>query len=78
MLQEWKVSQPALEKKLERAASAAAPKAWRFVGEMEEIAAAFNVGHYATVSVTIARLKRDVNADHALRGKLEDIEERLH
>jgi len=43
LLQEWKVSQPALEKKLERAAAAAAPKAWRFVGEMEEIAAAFKI-----------------------------------
>jgi 3-hydroxyisobutyrate dehydrogenase-like beta-hydroxyacid dehydrogenase len=43
LLKEWKVSQPALEKKLERAASAAAPKAWRYVGEMEEIAAAFKI-----------------------------------
>lgn len=41
LLEEWKISQPALEKKLAQAASSAAPKAWRYVGEMEEIADAF-------------------------------------
>jgi 3-hydroxyisobutyrate dehydrogenase-like beta-hydroxyacid dehydrogenase len=41
LLQEWAISQPALEKKCERAAAVAAPKAWRFVGEMREIAEAF-------------------------------------
>jgi 3-hydroxyisobutyrate dehydrogenase-like beta-hydroxyacid dehydrogenase len=41
LLQEWAISQPALEKKCERAAAVAAPKAWRFVGEMREIADAF-------------------------------------
>jgi 3-hydroxyisobutyrate dehydrogenase-like beta-hydroxyacid dehydrogenase len=41
LLEEWSVSQPALEKKCERAAAVAAPKAWRFVGEMREIAEAF-------------------------------------
>jgi 3-hydroxyisobutyrate dehydrogenase-like beta-hydroxyacid dehydrogenase len=41
LLEEWSVSQPALEKKCERAVAVAAPKAWRFVGEMREIAEAF-------------------------------------
>jgi 3-hydroxyisobutyrate dehydrogenase-like beta-hydroxyacid dehydrogenase len=41
LLEEWSISQPALEKKCERAAAVAAPKAWRFVGEMREIAEAF-------------------------------------
>lgn len=41
LLEEWKISQPALETKSNRAAASAAPKAWRYVGEMEEIAEAF-------------------------------------
>ena len=41
LLEEWKISQPALENKCLRAAAAAAPKMWRYVGEMREIAEAF-------------------------------------
>jgi 3-hydroxyisobutyrate dehydrogenase-like beta-hydroxyacid dehydrogenase len=41
LLNEWSVSQPALAKKCERAAAVAVPKAWRYVGEMDEIATAF-------------------------------------
>ena len=41
LLQEWAGSQPNLGRKSERAASVAAPKGWRYVGEMEEIAASF-------------------------------------
>jgi 3-hydroxyisobutyrate dehydrogenase-like beta-hydroxyacid dehydrogenase len=41
LLDEWKISQPDLTRKATRAAAVAAPKAWRYVGEMEEIAAAF-------------------------------------
>jgi len=41
LLEEWKISQPALENKCERAAAVAAPKMWRYVGEMREIAEAF-------------------------------------
>jgi len=40
LLSEWKLSQPALEKRSE-AVSAQARKAWRWIGEMEEIAASF-------------------------------------
>ncbi len=38
LLQEWSRSQPGLEKRSVRAAATTAPKAWRFAGEMEEIA----------------------------------------
>jgi 3-hydroxyisobutyrate dehydrogenase-like beta-hydroxyacid dehydrogenase len=41
LLEEWKISQPTLENKCERAAAVAAPKMWRYVGEMREIAEAF-------------------------------------
>jgi 3-hydroxyisobutyrate dehydrogenase-like beta-hydroxyacid dehydrogenase len=41
LLEEWRISQPQLEKRCERAAAVATPKAWRYVGEMEEIAEAF-------------------------------------
>jgi hypothetical protein len=38
---EWQRSQPGLVARLDATAPAVAPKAWRFVGEMEEIAATF-------------------------------------
>jgi 3-hydroxyisobutyrate dehydrogenase-like beta-hydroxyacid dehydrogenase len=41
LLAEWRTSQPTLQKKSEHAAAAAAPKMWRYVGEMREIAEAF-------------------------------------
>jgi len=41
LLAEWRTSQPQLIKRAEDAASGSAPKAWRFVGEMNEIAATF-------------------------------------
>ena len=41
LLAEWQISQPQLLKRVEDAAAGSAPKAWRFVGEMEEIAATF-------------------------------------
>jgi 3-hydroxyisobutyrate dehydrogenase-like beta-hydroxyacid dehydrogenase len=40
LLEEWSLSQPGLEKRWEGADRAAAAKGWRWVGEMEEIAAA--------------------------------------
>jgi len=39
LLAEWSLSQPALGKQSERSAAAAAAKGWRWVAEMEEIAA---------------------------------------
>jgi 3-hydroxyisobutyrate dehydrogenase-like beta-hydroxyacid dehydrogenase len=39
--EEWSISQPDLMRKSMRAAAVAAPKAWRYVGEMKEIAESF-------------------------------------
>jgi 3-hydroxyisobutyrate dehydrogenase-like beta-hydroxyacid dehydrogenase len=41
LLNEWKISQPDLPARSEKAVKGNARKAWRFVGEMEEIAATF-------------------------------------
>ncbi|HWP59128.1 MAG TPA: DUF1932 domain-containing protein [Candidatus Acidoferrales bacterium] len=41
LLEEWSISQPGLERRCIQAAEIAAPKAWRYVGEMKEIAGAF-------------------------------------
>lgn len=42
LLAEWQLSQPNLTAQSERSATAAAAKGWRWVGEMEEIAAAMS------------------------------------
>jgi 3-hydroxyisobutyrate dehydrogenase-like beta-hydroxyacid dehydrogenase len=42
LLAEWQLSQPHLIDQSERAAGAAAARGWRWVGEMEEIAASMN------------------------------------
>jgi hypothetical protein len=47
-MEEWRTSQPDLERKSGRAAAMAAPKAWRYVGEMEEIAATFEAAGLPT------------------------------
>jgi len=41
LLEEWALSQPELERRSMQAAAVSAPKGWRFVGEMREIAATF-------------------------------------
>ncbi len=41
LLAEWELSQPGTAERSERSATGVAPKAWRFVGEMEQIAATF-------------------------------------
>jgi hypothetical protein len=41
LLDEWKLSMPDLPERSERAARGSAPRAWRWVGEMHEIARAF-------------------------------------
>ena len=41
LLREWEQSQPQLAAQAERAVRSNTPKAWRFVGEMEEMAATF-------------------------------------
>jgi 3-hydroxyisobutyrate dehydrogenase-like beta-hydroxyacid dehydrogenase len=42
LLAEWGISQPDLQRRSEAAARGTAGKAWRFVGEMEEIASTFS------------------------------------
>jgi len=41
LLREWSISQTDLPKRSENAVAGTARKAWRFVGEMEELAASF-------------------------------------
>jgi 3-hydroxyisobutyrate dehydrogenase-like beta-hydroxyacid dehydrogenase len=41
LVREWKISQPELSSRAEGAAQSNAKKAWRFIGEMEEIAATY-------------------------------------
>jgi 3-hydroxyisobutyrate dehydrogenase-like beta-hydroxyacid dehydrogenase len=41
LVEEWALSQPDAEQRSIRAAAVAVPKAWRYVGEMREIAATF-------------------------------------
>src|SRR5213594_1966300 len=41
LLEEWALSQPDLARRSIRAATMATPKAWRYVGELREIAASF-------------------------------------
>ena len=41
LVEEWAISQPGIAERSERVGPAVAPKAWRFTGEMEQIAAAF-------------------------------------
>lgn len=48
LLEEWALSQPDLERRSLRAAAIAAPKAWRYVGEMREIAASFGAAKLPT------------------------------
>ena len=48
LLAEWKISQPDLERRSVQAAAVAAPKAWRYVGEMREIAATFELSGLPT------------------------------
>jgi 3-hydroxyisobutyrate dehydrogenase-like beta-hydroxyacid dehydrogenase len=46
LLEEWRLSLPELPEALERAARAATAKGWRWVGEMEEIAATFSAAGF--------------------------------
>lgn len=45
--------------------------------KLDEIASEFGVGHYATVSVTIRRLRATLDNDETLAQQVERIEERL-
>ncbi len=41
LVDEWNVSQPGMAERSDRIAAGVSPKAWRFTGEMEQIAASF-------------------------------------
>jgi hypothetical protein len=43
LVDEWNISQPGMVERSELVAAAVSPKAWRFTGEMEQIAASFSV-----------------------------------
>lgn len=63
LLDEWRLSLPELEEQSLRAASAAGRKGWRWVGEMEEIAATFASaglpdGFHRAAAETFARSPR--------------------
>ncbi len=69
--EEWALSQPGLVSRSDKAASATAAKAWRFVGEMEEIAKTMSASdlpsgfHQASAELyqLMADLKYESNAD---------------
>ena len=61
LLEEWRLSQPQLERRCLQAAAVATPKAWRYVGEMKEIAGTFEAaglpaGFYDAAAEICARL----------------------
>ena len=71
LLAEWDVSQPQLAARSEATAKSVSPKAWRFAGEMREIAATFAAadlpdgfhGAAALLYERMAGLKDESNAD---------------
>ncbi len=70
LLAEWARSQPQLETASEQAATQSAPKAWRWVAEMEEHAATFEAaglpgGFDAAAAVVFDRLKDLRLREHA-------------
>jgi 3-hydroxyisobutyrate dehydrogenase-like beta-hydroxyacid dehydrogenase len=68
LLAEWQLSQPNLAAQSERSATAAAAKGWRWIGEMEEIAASMNAAglpdgfHEAAAEVFDRASRADVPA----------------
>ena len=68
LLGEWHESQPDLPARSLRAAASSSRKGWRWIGEMEEIAAAFGAaglpaGFHAAAAEVFARLERDEHAE---------------
>jgi len=68
LLEEWRTSQPRLVEGLGRQLQGAAPKAWRWVGEMEEISATFEAaglpgGFHAAAADLYSRLDQYQDAD---------------
>ena len=80
LLAEWKISQPDLEKRSETV-TAQARKAWRWVGEMEEIAASFEAaglpGGFQSAAAELYR-RLETFRDGARPPTLAEIIEALH
>ena len=79
LLAEWSRSQPGLAERSERSAQAVSPKAWRFAGEMREIAATFEAanlpgGFHQAAAAVYERLANLKNADDA---RIADVVQRL-
>lgn len=82
LLAEWRISQPALPQRSAATAASTSPKAWRFAGEMREIAATFAAADLpsgfhegaAEIFQRMASLKdrKDANMDDALQAILGD------
>jgi 3-hydroxyisobutyrate dehydrogenase-like beta-hydroxyacid dehydrogenase len=67
LLDEWRLSLPELEDESQRAARAAAAKGWRWVGEMEEIAATFAAAELPDgFHLAAAEVFRTLSTDPAL------------
>jgi 3-hydroxyisobutyrate dehydrogenase-like beta-hydroxyacid dehydrogenase len=83
LLAEWAESIPELPERSTRTAERAAPKAWRFAGEMEQIADSFAAAglpdgfHRASATLyrTLADLRDDpdVDADRVLNTLIDDV-----
>ena len=79
LLMEWNRSQPDLAQRSEGAAGAAVPKAWRFAGEMHEIAATFAAAdlppgfHHAAATI----YERLADLKNSGRPTLQDAVQRL-
>lgn len=84
LIDEWRISQPALPARSAATAAATSPKAWRFAGEMREIAATFAAADLpsgfhegaAAIYQRMATLKDrpDANIDDVLQAILGDNE----
>ena len=84
LLAEWRISQPALAERSAATAASTSPKAWRFAGEMREIAATFAAADLpsgfhegaADIFQRMAPLKdrKDANIDAVLQAILVDQE----
>ena len=82
LLAEWRISQPALPQRSAATAASTSPKAWRFAGEMREIAATFASADLpsgfhegaAEIFQRMASLKdrKDANMDDVLQAILDD------
>ena len=79
LLAEWSRSQPGLAERSKRSAKAVSPKAWRFAGEMREIAATFEAaglpgGFHGAAALVYERMADLKNANHP---QIADVIERL-